>query len=393
MWMCDGRAAAEHGVGDLAHGAVAADGTGRRHGEMSDAGVRVGDDDGHADELEAPGIVHVVADEERVGRVDLPGAQPREHRRHLVVAGVDAVDAELARPGSDHRVALRRQDQDRDARSDQVRDAHAVGAIHDDRFDPALVEVRPIVRVHAVEVGHDGSHVDRVRHTVLRRDEPRGLEVDRVVDLDGRRTHDDRTRSAEEAVAGAQETGGVDDVEGAGLDELLRPVLAALPDGGIVVHPVVPVRGDAPDEAVELRRGERDVAVPGLHGGNGTVEVRRIDERARALHEDHHRRVDVQLAQCVQQRGLRRRLVARQFVGPLDGERARIGGFERDQSIVGRHDDALDRPCPMAAVDRPPNERTPTDQREVLPGHALRSTPGGDDGHDGHRSAHLTSER
>ncbi len=172
-------------------------------------------------------------------------------------------DAQLAGPCGDDRVLFRGQDQQLEPRLAQGRDAEPVAAVHGDEFASFGVDQHPVVGLGAVEVDDDGVDVvaggegARCLLRVEERREGAGAgQVVRVVDLqDAGRVRDDERGPPEEAVPGLAESGGVHGVRRAGLQEVLRTVLAAGAEALVVVDAFrggLGGRGGlAPDEAVE----------------------------------------------------------------------------------------------------------------------------------------------
>ena len=126
---------------------------------------------------------------------------------------------------------------------------------------------------------------------------------------------------AEEAVPSLPEPGHRHHVEGAGLAVVRLPVLAARPVGGVVVDPGgLAVGSGSPEELIRRHRREHRVGLAAGHPADRLVQIGRVDERAGALDEDDHLRVDAaggERVQRVQQRGLR--------AGRVAGELGRAG--------------------------------------------------------------------
>lgn len=331
-------------------------------------------------------------------------------------------DLELAGPRGDDRVGLRGQDQDGQSVVAQGGDPEPVTAVHGDGLASIGVDQHRVVGLGAVEVEYDRVDVvaGRARRRLgaaLRRDvEQRGQgagagQVVRLVDLQdlgGVGAH--QRGVAEETVLRLAEARGAHRVGGAGLQQVLRPVLAARAVGLVVVDAVAAGRGGhrrtgpaalgglaggrgggtdlvggvAPDEAVEGGHGHGRVSAVLHDRGGHAVDVLGGDERAGALDEQHHVRAAsghrLVGVHRVQDRGLAGRGV------PGDGGRAQddlgAGGAGRvgDGGIVGGDHDVGDEPGLAAGLHGAGDQRHAPDRGEVLAGYALRAAAGGNDG-------------
>ena len=185
--------------------------------------------------------------------------------------------------------------------------------------------------------------------------------------------------AAEEAVAGRAEAGGVHGVGGAGLQPVLRAVLATLAYGLVVVdaaavHGVLrSSRQTKPWKAATVSA----LSAPCSSDGRGdTVQVLAGEERAGALHEQEH--VDgtavhgLVRVRGVQDGGLAGGGVAGDVGGPLDDLGAGGAGGVGDRAVVGG-DDARRSPCRAARHSRTARATsgTPPTRARFLPGTPL----------------------
>ncbi len=362
-------------------------------------GVR--DGDGPADEAEAGQVVGVVARVEDAFGRDALLLAPLLERQVLAVDAVQDGNAEFAGARGDDRVLLGGEDEQGEPGAAQRGDAQAVAAVHGDEFAALGVDVDAVVGLRAVEVEHDRVHVGAARQRAgtvrveVRGEEAGALQLVRVVDLQHPRgigPHEFRT--AEEAVPVGAEPGDVHGVGRAGLDEVLGAVLAARARAAVVVDAARAVLVVlAPHEAVEGRGGERGVRAAVHDGPRDPVDVGGEEEGARALdEEDGVGRGAVPLlvrVERVQDRGLAARQVARQLGGPAHDAGPGLAGRAGDRRVVGRDVHVGDVPGGQALAHGADDERDAADGREVLRGHALGASPGGDDGEDtrGHGGA------
>src|SRR5690606_30085708 len=98
----------------------------------------------------------------------------------------------------------------------------------------------------------------------------------------------------------------------------------------------------SPEEAVVRSYGERRVRTLDLEGGDRRVDVDGARERRGALEEDQDLRPappTLDLVERVEERSLRRRVIAAELRGPLDDLRALPPRDLGDLRVVGRHDD------------------------------------------------------
>ncbi|EGJ76981.1 putative transferase [Streptomyces sp. Tu6071] len=388
--------AAEEPAGHLADrpGAAGHGRDGARGALHGVVGVR--DGDGPADEAEAGQVVGVVARVEDAFGRDALLLAPLLERQVLAVDAVQDGDVEFAGARGDDGVLLGGEDEQGEPGAAQRGDAEAVAAVHGDEFAALGVDVDAVVGLRAVEVEHDGVDVRAARQRAgavrveVRGEEAGALQLVEVVDLQhpcGVGPYELGT--AEEAVLVGTEPGDVHRVGRAGLDEVLGAVLAAGAGAAVVVDAVralVGVLAAAPHEAVEGRGGERGVRVAVHDGLRDAVDVGGEEEGARALHEeDDVGRGAVPLlvrVERVQDRGLAAREVAGQLGGPADDFGPGLAGRAGDRGVVGRDVDVAHVPRGQALAHGADDERDAADGREVLRGHALGASPGGDDGED-----------
>src|SRR5690606_5951276 len=406
---------AEDPAGDLPDRAVTAGEGGDRAGGAAYGVVGTGDRHGPAGEAEAREVVDVVADVEHALGRDALFLAPLLEGEVLAVDAVQHGNPELAGAGGDDRVLFRGQDQDPQAGPAQGGDAQPVAAVHGDELLSLGVDQHPVVGLGAVEVEDDRVEVGGRRQGAVggppaRPAEPRVREVRveergegagpgevvRVVDLqDAGRVGGHGVGAGEEAVPVGAETGRVHGVGRAGLQQVLRAVLAAGADGLVVVDAVtaagvraargIPsvacvasvasVVSVAPEEAVERGDGDGRVGAVLDHRGGDRVDVLAAQERAGALHEQHHvHRGAVRGlvgVQGVQDGRLGGGGVAGEGGGPWDDLRAGLPGHVGDVPVVGGDDDVRDVPGGPAGAHRAGHQRDAADGGEVLRGHTL----------------------
>src|SRR5882757_4901711 len=257
-----------------------------------------GDGDGPADQAEARQVVDVVAGVEHPLRRDAVLLAPLLEREVLAVDAVQNRDLELTGPSGDDRVGLGGQDQYGQARAAQRRDPETVTAMHGDGLVSVRIDQHPVIGLGAVEVEYDRVDVVAGRGgggVEQRRQRAGPLEIGRLVDLQHPgRVGAHQRGAAEEAVAGGAEAVDAHRVRGARLQQVLRAVLAARPGGFVMVHTERSGRGIfgaavvPPDEAVEGRDGVRGVRAAVDDRGDHAVDLLAGDERAGALHQQHH---------------------------------------------------------------------------------------------------------
>ncbi len=187
-------------------------------------------------------------------------------------------------------------------------------------------------------------------------------------------------------------------IEGTGLAVVGPPVLAARTEGGLVVLTVdqgqLVVGDTAPQELMGGQCGEAGVGLAVADQADTVVEGDWIDERAGALDEDQHVRVQadqVELVQPVQQR----RLGGSGVAGQRDGADDRLGtghlGGVGDVGVVGADEDPVDVPGRQAGADRTFDQRHAAHPAQVLARHSLGATAGRDDRDRGHQQATAAS--
>ncbi len=269
--------------------------------------------------------------------------------------------------------------------------------MHGDQLPSFGVDEHPVIRLGAVEIEYHRVDVGAGRQIVGERGggergpaavEQRGQgagarQVVRIVDLQhAGRVGAHQLGAPEEPVPFLAETVGAHRVGGAGLQQVLRPVLAARPERLVVVDPVAAgLAGLAPDVAVERGHGQRGVGAVEDRRGHA-VQLLACEERAGALDEEHDIDRDavpfLVHTHGVQDGGLAGRGVVGDLVGALDHFRARGVRRGGDARVVGGDDDRGQQARRTALADGAGDEGRVTDRREILARHPLGAPPGRD---------------
>lgn len=243
----------------------------------------IGYDHGKTDEFKTAEVVDVVADERDVGGVDPAFLEQPAKERSLVAHPVVALEAELRAPCRHDPVLLRRDDQHRDARVAQLRDAQSVATMHGHAFISFAVDADLVVGHHPVEVedneieplgpcdlgrpeaGHDPVQKQRIL---------RAVELERAPVV--HRIHRDPPA---EPVAKLAQDARAEDVDRSILLPLPIHVLLASSCGAVVVDRDQALLVEAPDEQPVLGRREERVCVLGQQRLDRVVDVRRRPDR------------------------------------------------------------------------------------------------------------------
>ena len=342
--------------------------------------VRVGHGDRPADQLEAREVVDVVAEVGDASSGMSRSERPRRQRRGLVVAALQHLDPQLAGAGGDDGVGLGRQDQHRHPRRAQQADAHAVRAADAHELLAALTDQHRVVGVHAVEVGDDGVHVDRLRcppgAPTTRGERGRQGQLLLGVDLDRVRLgHQRDADPAEEAVLRAAEARGIHHVEGAGLEELGLAVLPARAAPASWLMPTAP----APSGVVRQRKPHVSTAENTLSDSPARTRSTAASRSAGSMNGEVACRKTtlpgripvVELVEGVL-RAASELAVSPASLGVARRPRRPPRGRPPRSAVVGGHHDAVDRVAARADGDRARDQRDAADPAEVLAGNAPR---------------------